>query len=74
MRVTHHGSRIETAPLAVAQTLDLTNDATLSIRGGIQPRADIGAEGADDTERVGLGLRRARLQFRLTVLGDVERG
>ncbi|MEM1115155.1 MAG: hypothetical protein AAF845_15145 [Bacteroidota bacterium] len=60
------------APVAGAQTLlKLTDDATLSLSGGIQPRVGLGIEGADDTERLGLGLRRARLQFRLTMLERV---
>lgn len=60
------------APTASAQTaLKLTDDATLSLTGGIQPRVGLGIEGADDTERLGLGLRRARLQFRLTLLDRV---
>ncbi|MEM1057090.1 MAG: hypothetical protein AAGI52_16330 [Bacteroidota bacterium] len=53
---------------ATAQTFQLTDDATLKLSGGIQPRIGLGIEGADDTERLGLGLRRARLQFRLTLL------
>ncbi|MEM6336314.1 MAG: hypothetical protein AAF752_07085 [Bacteroidota bacterium] len=60
------------SPVAFAQTsLLLTEDATLKLTGGIQPRVGAGIEGADDTERVGLGLRRARLQFRLTLLDRV---
>lgn len=56
-------------PESAAQTtLRLTDDATLDLSGGIQPRAGFGAEEADGTERLGLGLRRARLQFRLTLL------
>jgi hypothetical protein len=59
-------------PTASAQTaLTLADDATLSLSGGIQPRVGLGIEGADDTERLGLGLRRARLQFRLTLLDRV---
>ena len=53
---------------AHAQTFRLTDDAVLALSGGIQPRAGVAIEGADGTERVGLGLRRARLQFRLTLL------
>lgn len=57
------------APVVTAQTqLTLADDATLSLTGGIQPRIGLGIEGSDDTERLGLGLRRARLQFRLTLL------
>lgn len=57
------------APTADGQTtLRLTDDATLDLTGGIQPRVGLGVEGADDTERFGLGLRRARLQFQLTLL------
>jgi len=60
------------APSANAQTVvTLADDATLSLTGGIQPRVGLGIEGADDTERLGLGLRRARLQFRLTLLERV---
>lgn len=59
-------------PPAAAQTpLLLTEDATLSLTGGIQPRVGLGIEGADSTERIGLGLRRARLQFRITLLDRV---
>ena len=54
-----------------AQPFQLSDDATLELSGGIQPRASLGIEDADDTERLGLGLRRARLQFRLTLLGKV---
>ena len=57
------------APASAQAVLDLADDATLSLTGGIQPRIGLGVEGADDTERLGLGLRRARLQFRLTLLG-----
>lgn len=58
-----------TAPTSSAQSvLELSDDATLKLTGGIQPRIGLGIEGADDTERLGLGLRRARLQFRLTLL------
>ncbi|MEM0962116.1 MAG: hypothetical protein AAGK21_06185 [Bacteroidota bacterium] len=60
------------APASGAQTLlQLSDDATLKLTGGIQPRVGLGIEGADDTERLGLGLRRARLQFRLTLLDQV---
>lgn len=60
------------APAATAQTaLTLADDATLSLTGGIQPRAGFGIEEADDTQRLGLGVRRARLQFRLTLLNRV---
>ena len=53
---------------ASAQTqFQLAEDATLKLSGGIQPRIGLGIEGADGTERLGLGLRRARLQFRLTL-------
>lgn len=56
------------APSASAQTqFQLAEDATLKLSGGIQPRIGLGVEGADNTERLGLGLRRARLQFRLTL-------
>lgn len=48
--------------------LELTDDATLALSGGVQPRAGFAVEGADGTERLGLGLRRARLQLRLTLL------
>ena len=48
--------------------LQLTDDATLALSGGVQPRVGLAVEGADGTERLGLGLRRARLQFRLTLL------
>lgn len=59
-------------PVCSAQTIfNLTEDATLKLTGGIQPRAGFGVEEADDTERFGLGLRRARLQFRLTMLERV---
>lgn len=59
-------------PAVSAQTaLNLEDNATLSITGGIQPRVGLGIEEADNTERVGLGLRRARLQFRLTLLDRV---
>ncbi|MGB3542800.1 hypothetical protein, partial [Rubrivirga sp.] len=58
-------------PSGAQTVLELTDDATLSLTGGIQPRVGFGIEGADDTERLGLGLRRARLQFRLTVLDKV---
>jgi hypothetical protein len=57
------------APTAAAQPLlTLADDATLELSGGIQPRIGLGIEEADDTERLGLGLRRARLQVRLTLL------
>lgn len=57
------------APVASAQTpLNLADDATFTLTGGIQPRAGWGLEEADDTERLGLELRRARFQFRLTLL------
>ncbi|MEL6616339.1 MAG: hypothetical protein AAFQ43_11405 [Bacteroidota bacterium] len=56
------------AGAAFSQPLRLTDDATLALSGGIQPRASLGVEGADGTERLGYGLRRARLQFRLTLL------
>lgn len=57
---------------ASAQTqFQLAEDATLKLSGGIQPRIGLGIEGADGTERLGLGLRRARLQFRLTLLERV---
>ncbi len=56
---------------ASAQSFQIADDATLDLSGGIQPRASVGVEGADGTERVGLGLRRARLQFRLTLLERV---
>ena len=56
------------APASAQTALDLADDATLSLSGGIQPRVGFAVEGADDTERLGLGLRRARLQFRLTLL------
>ena len=59
------------APAGAQTVLDLADDATLSLTGGIQPRVGFGVEGADDTERLGLGLRRARLQFRLTLLERV---
>lgn len=59
------------APAAAQSVLDLADDATLSLTGGIQPRIGFGVEGADGTERLGLGLRRARLQFRLTLLDRV---
>ena len=59
------------APAGAQTVLDLADDATLSLTGGIQPRIGLGIEGADDTERLGLGLRRARLQFRLTLLDRV---
>jgi hypothetical protein len=56
------------APSASAQTqIQIADDATLNLSGGIQPRIGLGIEGADNTERLGLGLRRARLQFRLTL-------
>lgn len=59
-------------PHASAQSsLVLTEDATLTLSGGIQPRVGLGVEGADNTERLGLGLRRARLQFRLTLMERV---
>ena len=51
-----------------AQTFQLSDDATLALSGNIQPRVGLGVEGADGTERVGFGLRRSRLQFRLTLL------
>ncbi len=54
---------------ARSQSLVLTEGATLSLTGGVQPRVGFAVEAADGTERVGLGLRRARLQFRLTLLG-----
>ena len=56
------------APASGQAALDLADDARLTLTGGIQPRAGFGAEGADGTERLGFGLRRARLQFRLTLL------
>ena len=56
---------------AGAQPFQLSDDATLELSGSIQPRASLGVEGADATERLGLGLRRARLQFRLTLLDRV---
>lgn len=57
------------APATGAQTLlSLADDATLSLSGGIQPRIGMGIEGSDGTERLGFGVRRARLQFRLTLL------
>jgi len=60
------------SPTVLAQTtLNLADDATLTLTGGIQPRVGLGIEGTDDTERLGLGLRRARLQFRLTLLDRV---
>jgi len=61
------------APVSAAAQAQLTlaEDATLSLTGGIQPRVGFGIEGSDDTERLGLGLRRARLQFRLTLLDRV---
>ncbi len=55
-------------PAAAAQPFQITEDVTLALSGGIQPRASLGIEGADDTGRLGFGLRRARLQFRLTLL------
>jgi hypothetical protein len=56
-------------PVASGQTtLILTDEASLAASGGIQPRVGVGVEGADDTERLGLGVRRARLQFRFTLL------
>jgi hypothetical protein len=59
------------APAGAQTVLDLADDATLTLTGGIQPRVGLGIEEADDTERLGLGLRRARLQFRLTLLDRV---
>ncbi|NBC85093.1 MAG: hypothetical protein GVY25_02765 [Bacteroidetes bacterium] len=59
------------SPAAAQTALNLADDATLTLTGGIQPRVGLGIEGADDTERLGLGLRRARLQFRLTLLDRV---
>ncbi len=58
-------------PVSAQPVVNLAEDATLKLTGGIQPRAGLGIEEADDTERVGLGLRRARLQFRLTLLDKV---
>ncbi|MEM6327935.1 MAG: hypothetical protein AAF791_12520 [Bacteroidota bacterium] len=58
-------------PASAQATFQLTDDATLKLSGGIQPRIGLGIEGADSTERLGLGLRRARLQFRLTLLDKV---
>jgi len=59
------------APASAQVPLNLTEDATLSLTGGIQPRVGLGIEESDSTERLGLGLRRARLQFRLTLLDRV---
>lgn len=54
-----------------AQPIQITDDATLAFSGGIQPRASFGVDSADDNERLGIGLRRARIQLNLTVLDKV---
>ena len=62
-----------TSPTAASQTIQLGDDATLALSGGIQPRVgyaaqDVGAEARTD-DRLGFGLRRARLQFNLSYRG-----
>ena len=60
---------VAVAPPAAAQ-IALGPDATLDVSGGVQPRIglgvqEVGAEDRTDT-RLGVGLRRARIQFNLT--------
>ncbi len=55
------------ASSAHAQPLRLGPDVTLALSGGVQPRVSLGVEETDDTQRLGFGLRRARLQFRVAL-------
>ncbi|GAB5535207.1 MAG: hypothetical protein Rubg2KO_14560 [Rubricoccaceae bacterium] len=52
------------APPAEAQTLQLGPDVTFKITGTVQPRVSYGYQDGDEpTERMGIGLRRARFQM-----------
>lgn len=51
----------------VAQTLPLGPDLTIAVSGGLQPRVGYGVQhGEETTQRLGFGLRRARIQARVT--------
>ena len=54
---------------AASAQVALGPDVTVELSGGVQPRVGYGLQEAEDAERLGFGLRRARVQARVTYLG-----